>query len=187
SFYCTANSSRYIFSLYLPYRDMIYRFRDVLNISEFGTLNISWYPNFNDSDLRDLVEYCMEIRCTHLLNFCSSLPISNNLFSNESLREMMHNKSHVNINPHCEGITAAGLFAVWEDLLNGKFDALSITVDKSVVPKLFDLIQTDGKKSSFSEGKGNMYKIRAVGLSDRMMRYEIWFDFHYKGTTREVG
>ncbi|GMT29904.1 hypothetical protein PFISCL1PPCAC_21201, partial [Pristionchus fissidentatus] len=53
----TATSSRY--SYYnLPFHHIIDRNRDVLNISEFGTVNIDVFDKFNESILREVVEYC---------------------------------------------------------------------------------------------------------------------------------
>ncbi|GMT29896.1 hypothetical protein PFISCL1PPCAC_21193, partial [Pristionchus fissidentatus] len=102
------------------------------------------------------------------------------VFTDESLRRMMLNKSSAGIGLPCEGITAAGLFAVWEDLLNGKFDALSIIVNKPVATELFDLIRTDGDKSSWEEQ--NMDPIEMAGLTVRepVERYEIWCENDYE-------
>ncbi|GMT29892.1 hypothetical protein PFISCL1PPCAC_21189, partial [Pristionchus fissidentatus] len=106
----------------------IYRFRDVLNFSVFENMTVYLHDKFNESDLREVVEYCMGIRCTHLLSFSSHVfSHITNIFSNDSLREMMHDKFIVDINLICAGITADGLFVVWEDLLNGKFDGLSLS------------------------------------------------------------
>ncbi|GMT30592.1 hypothetical protein PFISCL1PPCAC_21889, partial [Pristionchus fissidentatus] len=68
------------------------------------------------------------------------------------LRDLLSTKKVVDISMMCERITAPGLFAVWKDLLDGKFDGLSIIVGKDVVLALFDLIRTDGQKSSWKDG-----------------------------------
>ncbi|GMT29895.1 hypothetical protein PFISCL1PPCAC_21192, partial [Pristionchus fissidentatus] len=66
--------------------------RNVLNINEFRNLDVMVLNKFNESDLRDLIEYCTGIRCTHSLIFSSrpsDIYYTTHAFSNESLREMM--------------------------------------------------------------------------------------------------
>ncbi|GMT31020.1 hypothetical protein PFISCL1PPCAC_22317, partial [Pristionchus fissidentatus] len=97
--------------------------------------------------------------------------------TDDFLRYLIFNKSYVEVQMLCEGITATGLFAVWEDLRDGIFDGLSIIVGKPLVTELFDLLRTDGRKSSWNEY--NMAPIEAGGHRDQAVRYEIWHDPSY--------
>ncbi|GMT30594.1 hypothetical protein PFISCL1PPCAC_21891, partial [Pristionchus fissidentatus] len=101
-----------------------------------------------ESHFREVFEFCTRIRCTDRLHIHAFHPLRSNVLTDESLRKLMSNKKNVNILVPCEAITANGISALWEDLLDGKFDELFINLSKSVVIELFNLIRTDGVMSS---------------------------------------
>ncbi|GMT33211.1 hypothetical protein PFISCL1PPCAC_24508, partial [Pristionchus fissidentatus] len=147
------------------------RLQNVLYDYEFGTICISLLDHCTDSDLVTLIDLFKGIRCNSILNMHSGNQTYPKLLTDSSLRGLMENKKNVEIAMFCKGITADGLLAIWKDLLDGKFDCLTITVKKSVLIKLFDLIRTDGQKSSWSDH--NMHPIVARGRKDSKERYEI--------------
>ncbi|GMT30583.1 hypothetical protein PFISCL1PPCAC_21880, partial [Pristionchus fissidentatus] len=120
------------------------------NFFEIENLMIWADEGTSVANFRDIIELCKGMRCDVLTIGVSDQACSQSL-TDESLRELISNKESVKIYDPCERITLAGLLALWEDLLCGKFDGLSIPVEKFVVTKLFDLIRTDGKKSSLKE------------------------------------
>ncbi|GMT30566.1 hypothetical protein PFISCL1PPCAC_21863, partial [Pristionchus fissidentatus] len=143
-------SSRYAYrDISSPLRRICDRFREVYSKCEFDYLEIYLHKNYNVTYCRELIEQCMGIRCTDLLRISLSLKSCSKVLSDEFLRKLTLEKNEVIIPMLCEVVTAAGLLVMWEDLLDGKFDCLSIVVNKVVVTELFDLIRTDGEKSSW--------------------------------------
>ncbi|GMT31013.1 hypothetical protein PFISCL1PPCAC_22310, partial [Pristionchus fissidentatus] len=149
------------------------RIEIVFSKCEIGTMIFELTKNCEES--RGLVELCKEIRCTNLLYINSFTYNCNAIVTDDSLRQLLSNKKDVDFELLCEGVTAAGLFAVWENLLDGVFEGLSIVVKKTVATDLFDMLRTDGEMSVWNDY--NLYPIEASGRNDA--RYELWFDGMY--------
>ncbi|GMT30591.1 hypothetical protein PFISCL1PPCAC_21888, partial [Pristionchus fissidentatus] len=133
-------------SLSCTFRKFFNRFRYVFSRCEFGKFRITPCTYRNQSLFPELIELCMNIRHMNYLHIY--LPSSSSVegLTDDSLRELLSNKKDVDIELLYIGISATGLFKVWEDLLDGRFDGLSIYVYKSVATDLFDLLRTDGEK-----------------------------------------
>ncbi|GMT30589.1 hypothetical protein PFISCL1PPCAC_21883, partial [Pristionchus fissidentatus] len=138
-------------------KDQTIEYMDItVNASDFG----------NETYFREFIELCIGIRCTYLFYIQSA-----DKFTDKDLREMLSNKKDIKIGMRSDEITPAGLFAVWEDLLDGKFDGLSIRVNKSVANELFDRIRRKSLNKYYSLSQAEGY-----GRVDRSKRYEIWRD-----------
>ncbi|GMT30560.1 hypothetical protein PFISCL1PPCAC_21857, partial [Pristionchus fissidentatus] len=152
------------------FQHICHRLRYILNKCEFGTLIINIKEGDNVANVREMVELCKGIRCKNLLkikydneNSCSKF------LTDKSLRELISDKKDVEIAFMCEGITAAGLVTVWKDLLDGRFDGLSIQIGDSLVSELFEMLQIHSKKTVLKVQKN--FPIIAGGT---MNRYDIW-------------
>ncbi|GMT30556.1 hypothetical protein PFISCL1PPCAC_21853 [Pristionchus fissidentatus] len=165
------SSDRYVSPVLCSFKCVIDRFRDVFDKCEVGELTIELHGARSEQLLRVLIGHCAKIRCKNL-RIKSFVPCYSKVFMNESLRALMLNKKAVNINMLCESITPAGMFFLWEDLLDGKFDGVSINVTHWVVVDVFDMLRTDGEKSSWEEY--NLRMIEAVGTRNTSKRYQIW-------------
>ncbi|GMT30562.1 hypothetical protein PFISCL1PPCAC_21859, partial [Pristionchus fissidentatus] len=95
------------------------RLRILSNICEFGDLKIWVLNGCNASNFRTIIELCKGIRCTKELTIGGMDLACSRSLTDQSLRELMSNKKTVKIYESCERIRASGLFAVWEDLLDG--------------------------------------------------------------------
>ncbi|GMT30565.1 hypothetical protein PFISCL1PPCAC_21862, partial [Pristionchus fissidentatus] len=114
------------------------RLRLLSNICEIGDLMIWVCGGCNVANYRAIIELCIGIRCTDALTICTFDQTCSRSLTDEFLRALMSNKKEVDIAMPCQRITAVGLFALWEDLLDEKFEDLSIRVPKLVVTALFD-------------------------------------------------
>ncbi|GMT30574.1 hypothetical protein PFISCL1PPCAC_21871, partial [Pristionchus fissidentatus] len=167
-------SSRYAYrDISSPLRRICDRFREVYSKCEFDYLEIYLHKNCDEYLFRELIEHCKKMRCKDLLSLDSYHTLMySNIFTDESLRELMSNKRIVEIEMLCEGVTAAGLLSVWEYLLDGKLDSFFIHVSKPVVADIFDMLRTDGEKTSWK--KLNFDPIEARGRTKTTEKYEMW-------------
>ncbi|GMT30567.1 hypothetical protein PFISCL1PPCAC_21864, partial [Pristionchus fissidentatus] len=161
------------------FRTIFNRFKYVFNNCKFRTLHIHLIEDCKPSIIHELINYCTKLQCTDRMSINSSAKLLPKFMTGKCLRELMSNKKDVKLHLLCEEITAGELFAVWEDLLDGKFDGLSLTVNTSVVIELFDLIRTDGKKSIWKGGKVDPIEVES--LKETVKRYEIWCDSEWGG------
>ncbi|GMT29961.1 hypothetical protein PFISCL1PPCAC_21258, partial [Pristionchus fissidentatus] len=168
-------SSRYYFDGFCSPRTLSNRMLTVFTKLEIGELTIRISEMCKEYLFRVIIEHCAEIKCKDILTVESCINSSTNVLTDKLLLDLSTNKKDVNIKMFCERITAAGLFAVWEYLLDGKFDGISIIVSKSVVIKLFNMIRTDGMKSWWDNEHmfHNMCPIRASGRKNSLDKCEI--------------
>ncbi|GMT30561.1 hypothetical protein PFISCL1PPCAC_21858, partial [Pristionchus fissidentatus] len=158
------------------------RIQLLFNKCELEKLDIFFHYGCSVEYCRGLIELCKKIRRTNALSICGNQVFSRSL-TDESLRDLMSNKKRVDIiGKSCERISAAGLFAVWKDLLDEKFDDLTIIVLKHVVTDLFDLIRTDGEKSSWDDR--NLDPIKVRGQKDKQKKYKLSIRFYFKSSIR---
>ncbi|GMT30563.1 hypothetical protein PFISCL1PPCAC_21860, partial [Pristionchus fissidentatus] len=137
--------------VHCSFRAIFNRFKYVFNNCKFRTLNIHLIEDCKPSIIHELINYCIKLQCTDRMSINSSGSSYSKFITDESLRSLTSNKKFINVSILCEAVTAKGLFAVWEDLLDEKFEDLSIRVPKLVVTALFDLVRTDGEKSSWND------------------------------------
>ncbi|GMT30568.1 hypothetical protein PFISCL1PPCAC_21865, partial [Pristionchus fissidentatus] len=124
--YAKIKSNRYYFNDELcSFRFICDRMRHVFSKCEIGGLIIDLFKK-SASFLLYLLDCCAGIRCDYLSVFPYNF--SKIIVSDQSLRQLISNKKEMEIRMMFKGITAGGLFAIWEDLLNGKFVGLSIIV-----------------------------------------------------------
>ncbi|GMT30588.1 hypothetical protein PFISCL1PPCAC_21886, partial [Pristionchus fissidentatus] len=90
--------------------------------------------------------------------------------TDELLRMLVSNKKDVQFETLCEKITAPGLFKLWEDMLEGKFDGIYFNVNDSVSDELFNLLGYSIRKDNCFEDE----QVEAAGRIDESKRYEIW-------------
>ncbi|GMT29893.1 hypothetical protein PFISCL1PPCAC_21190, partial [Pristionchus fissidentatus] len=124
------------------------RLREIYENCEIETMSIKVDSKADVSSFRELIQSCKTIRCTGLLeiliepgndnssdsDFPSSLwgrsrrSLFDSVFTNKLLRDLLSNKKDVLINSLCGAIKLDGLHRIFEDLLDGDFDGLSIFV-----------------------------------------------------------
>ncbi|GMT30559.1 hypothetical protein PFISCL1PPCAC_21856, partial [Pristionchus fissidentatus] len=87
------------------------------------------------------------------------------------LVKLLANQREVSIDFMCEQVTVNALLSIWEDLLEDKFDSLSLFVKESVVDGLFDLVLYEDENYSPDDNELSQFKV--YGRVDKSKRYEI--------------
>ncbi|GMT29960.1 hypothetical protein PFISCL1PPCAC_21257, partial [Pristionchus fissidentatus] len=158
-------------------RHLSYRFRHVFEKCKIGDLIFNVSAKMEDPLYHELIQICMEIRCTNfIIKSWAGFSFSTN-FDDKTLRSLISHKSNVQVDILSDKITAAGIFAVWEDLLDGKFDGFSILLDKTVIIEVFKLLRTDGNTNSLKYSF--LPEIISEGRLNKTSNYEIWCYFDY--------
>ncbi|GMT30590.1 hypothetical protein PFISCL1PPCAC_21887, partial [Pristionchus fissidentatus] len=151
------------------------RFREIYEKCEIKTLKISVPSNVDQSWFHELIHSCSKIPCQHLeINPIGRIGYfesgSGNIFNEEVLRQLLTHKNYVEIGVLCNQLSFTGLQTLWEDLKNGKFMFLSITVGRLVADQFFNMMGTMDNSRSCCD----YHQIEGVGRMDESEKYGIW-------------
>ncbi|GMT31014.1 hypothetical protein PFISCL1PPCAC_22311, partial [Pristionchus fissidentatus] len=162
--------------LNVSHRHRCDRFMHVFSKSSIKDLYCYVRDDANELLLREFMSVLTDIRCTKFLQVYTPGSVTVGI-TDELLRSIMVNRKEVALYINCEQISAAGLFDVWQDLLDGKFGSLRIKLDKSVAFELFYQFRKDTMDKKWTEY--NM-EWESEGRADKTSRFEIVWDHPYQ-------